>query len=281
MAIRIITDTASDFTVEEASALGLGLVPMTITHQGKTYRCEYELSRSEFYRLLTETNELPKTSQPAPADYAKLFRDAKEAGDDAICICISAALSGTCQSAQIAKMDVDYDRIHIFDSRTGAAAEKMLVTEALRLAKENISAEEIIEKLSSLRDRMGLHAALDTLEYLYKGGRLTAVEAGAGIIMRIKPVVTISNEGTVAVAGKSIGAKKAFDHLVQILKSQDLDPDYPPVFLYSKDPTACHKLMDAFNIPETERESRMVELGGTIGTHVGPGVYGMAYVRRA
>ena len=147
MAIRIITDTASDFSVEQANALGVGLVPMTITHMGKTYRCEYDLSRSDFYKLLTETDEVPKTSQPSPQDYLEKFLEAKEAGEEVLCICISSALSGTYQSAQIAKMEAENDAIHLFDSKTGTAAQMLLVKEAVRLAKEGCSVEQIVEKI--------------------------------------------------------------------------------------------------------------------------------------
>ena len=280
MAIRIITDTASDLSVEQANALGVGLVPMTITHEGKTYRCEYELSRSDFYKLLTGSDEVPKTSQPSPQDYLELFRQAKQAGDEVICICISSALSGTYQSAQIAKMELDYDNIHIYDSKTGTAAQMLLVREAVRLAEEGYTAQDILQKLSALRDRMELRAALDTLEYLYKGGRITRAAAGAGSIMRIKPVVEVTAEGIVEVVGKSMGAKKAFDSLVQTIKSHEMDENYAPIFIYAHDVGVCHKMMDVFDIPQEGRESRMVELGATIGTHTGPGLYGMVYVRK-
>lgn len=281
MAVRIVTDTASDFTVEQAQQANLTLVPMPITHEGKTYRDAYDLSKSDFYHLLTSSDSLPKTAQPAPQDFLMHFLDAKQHGDSVVCIVLSSALSGTLQSAMLAKTEAEYDEIYIVDSKCCTGAMMILVHEALRLRQEGASAPEIAAQLEALRPRVGLYAVLDTLEYLYKGGRLTRLQAGAGTLMSVKPIVTLDENGAVVVCGKSIGRKKAFDHLLALVRKVDMDPSYEPLFLYSALPQACEPLMDALEIPQQIRQTRMLEVGATIGTHVGPGVFGMVFVRRA
>ena len=281
MAVRIVTDTASDFTVEQAQQANLTLVPMPITHEGKTYRDAYDLSKADFYHLLTNSETLPKSAQPAPQDFLTHFLEAKKCGDSVVCIVLSSALSGTLQSAMLAKNEADYDEIYIIDSKCCTGAMMLLVREALRLRDEGETAAQIAAKVEALRSRVGLYAVLDTLEYLYKGGRLTRMQAGAGTLMSVKPIVTLDENGAVIVCGKSIGRKKAFDHLLTLIRKVDMDPSYEPLFLYSALPQACDPVMDALDIPPQSRSAHMLEIGATIGTHVGPGVFGMVFVRRA
>ena len=114
--IRILVDTSSDYTVEEIKAKGLELVPMHITFGEEDYRDVYDLTKDAFYELLTSNEEFPKTSQPTPQDFVDIFEEVEEKGDELICILLSSKLSGTFQSATLAKNIVDYDNIHLVDS---------------------------------------------------------------------------------------------------------------------------------------------------------------------
>ena len=114
--IRILVDTSSDYTVEEIKAKGLELVPMHITFGEEDYRDVYDLTKDAFYELLTSNEEFPKTSQPTPQDFVDIFEDVQENGDEQICILLSSKLSGTFQSAALAKNIVEYDKIHLVDS---------------------------------------------------------------------------------------------------------------------------------------------------------------------
>ena len=116
--IRILVDSSSDYTLEEIREKNIDFVPITVTIGSKSYQDVVELKPDDFYEMLITGNEFPKTAQPSPQDFAEVFKDAKEKGDDIICILLSSALSGTCQSAAIAKDMVDYDNIYIIDSLT-------------------------------------------------------------------------------------------------------------------------------------------------------------------
>ena len=174
MQIRIITDSAADFTSQELAANGITCVPMQITFGEDTYVDGIDLTPDVFWQRLI-SGENPKTSQPSPDAFLSVFEEAKAAGDAVICVLLSSALSGTLQSAVIAKGMADYEPIHIVDSLTAAIAEKVLVLHACRLRDESrLSAGEIAAGLEEFRSRVKLYACLDTLSYLARGGRIPA-----------------------------------------------------------------------------------------------------------
>lgn len=281
MSIRIITDSASDFEKDEILQRGIEVVPMSIDFGGKTYTDGQNLTKKNFYKQLCEGKHFPKTSQPSPTDFLNKFTTIKENGDEAVVICLSGALSGTYQSAIIAKDMADYDNIYIVDSNSATAAMRIMVDEALRLANLNFSAKEIAQAIDNLKDRIKIIAALDTLEYLYKGGRLTKTQASLGTIANLKPIVTVNNEGKVAVVNKALGKKKAAIYLTNAMKKAIIDSNYPvyPVFTY--DEKNCTGLIEMIAAQRSDiKFSDPVEIGPTIGTHVGTGAYGIVYVEK-
>ena len=138
--IRILVDSASDYQMEEIQTKGLLLVPITITIGETDYIDGKNLGRDEFYEILSRTGEFPKTSQPSPQAFLDLFLEAKKNGDELICILLSSALSGTCQSAFLAKSMAAYDKIYIIDSLTATYTIKLMADHALQLVKEGIGA---------------------------------------------------------------------------------------------------------------------------------------------
>lgn len=281
MSIRIITDSASDFEKDEILQRGIEVVPMSIDFGGKTYTDGQNLTKKNFYKQLCEGKHFPKTSQPSPTDFLNKFTTIKENGDEAVVICLSGALSGTYQSAIIAKDMADYDNIYIVDSNSATAAMRIMVDEALRLANLNFSAKEIAQAIDNLKDRIKIIAALDTLEYLYKGGRLTKTQASLGTIANLKPIVTVNNEGKVAVVNKALGKKKAAIYLTNAMKKAIIDNNYPVYPIYSYDEKNCTGLIEMIAAQRSDiKFSDPVEIGPTIGTHVGTSAYGIVYVEK-
>ena len=176
--IRILVDTSSDYTVEEIKANGMELAPLHITIGEKDYRDGYDLSKDRFYELLTSSEEFPKTSQPTPQDFVDVFEDVQEKGDELICILLSSKLSGTFQSATLAKSIVDYDNIHLVDSLGATHMIRIMADYALDLVKEGKSAIEIVAALEEMKSKIKVLAVVDTLEYLCKGGRVSKTAAG-------------------------------------------------------------------------------------------------------
>lgn len=277
--IRIIVDSSSDYTMEEIKEKNLKLVSLTVNIDGTSYIEGENLERNEFYERLSTCQEFPKTSQPSPESFLNAFNEAKEAGDEVICILLSSTLSGTCQSAHLAKSMAEYDSIHIIDSLTATAGIRVIAEYALKLVSEGLSAEAVVEKVEAMKSRVRIFAALDTLEYLYKGGRLSKASATIGTLARLKPIISVNEEGTIDVVGKAIGRQKAVSAILSNLEKYEPDPDFTIGAVYTYDAENCEKLEDKLakmNITPNVRAS----IGATIGAHVGPGAYGVVYVSK-
>ena len=280
MAIRIITDSAADYSVQEIEKRNITCVSMAITFDEDTYLDGKEITKDEFYERLMGTEVFPKTSQPSPTSFLECFEEAKEAGDSVIAILVSGSLSGTIQSAQLAKSMAEYDDIHIVDSKNVTLAMRILVDRAVVMRDKGFAVEEILAELEDLKGRIRIFAGLDTLEYLCKGGRLSRTSANIGTLVNLKPVVTINEEGTVEVCGKQIGVRHAYKQIIKIVEEDQPDTNYPVYFIYSYDKKNCLGLIQAlqkkgldFGTPKTRG------IGATIGAHIGPGAYGIVYVK--
>ncbi len=254
-------------------------VPMTVDIGGRAYKDSIDLQPLEFYKLLTTAEEFPKTSQPSPDEYISYFEDAQNNGYEIVYLCISSALSGTMQSATIARDIIDYDGIHIVDTRTASHMIGVLARYAQKLADNGMSGAEIVEKVTELRHKQVIFAGLQTLEYLYKGGRLSRTSAAIGTIANIKPIISISEEGKVESAGKTIGIKRAIQTIVKQAEICQIDPDFEIWSLCTVDDENCEALeaaMEAIGHPVSGR----LQIGPTIGAHVGPGVYGITFIKK-
>ena len=277
--IRILTDSAADLTPQELERYGISAVPLCIHFGEDTYRDGETLDKRAFYEMLRQSDVFPKTSQPSPADFEGYFEDAKAAGDEIIAVLLSSALSGTFQGAQIAKAMVDYDGVYLIDSRSATVGERLLLLQAVKLRDEGRSAAEIVSELEALKGRICIWASLDTLEYLCKGGRLSRTAAGIGSLANMKPIITLLPDGTVSVFKKCIGQKRSMDQIIQLTESKRPDPAYPLFGLYTYDRSNCDALLTRM---EEHGQCRPVEdclnIGPSIGSHVGIGAYGVAYI---
>ena len=241
--------------------------------------CVNELKPDDFYELLISSGDFPKTSQPSPQDFADIFEDAKAKGDEIICILLSSALSGTCQSAHLAKDMVDYEGIYIIDSLAATVMIKFMGDYAAKLIAEGLNAKEIVSKIENMRKNIKVVAALDTLEYLCKGGRLSRASATIGELANLKPIITVTDEGKVAVIGKCLGKNKALNFIINYLKENARDTEFPLYTLYSYGEENTEKLEERLTKEELSYDDR-VQLGSTIGAHIGPGAFAILYVAK-
>lgn len=275
--IRIITDSASDIVDNERT--DLVILPMTIAFDGEEYQDGVNLTHRMFYEKLIESDALPVTSQIIPYVFEEAYKTAKEQGDKVIVITLSSKLSGTWQSAKLAAEEYE-DMVYVVDSENAALGERTLVEYALRLKDEGYSYETIIEKLEADKGKIRLIALLDTLEYLKKGGRISATAAFAGGLLSIKPVIAVIN-GEVAMLGKARGSKQGNNLLMeQIRAAGGIDFSKPYVLGYTglSDEMLRKYISDHEAVWKDEVESLPIgSVGGTIGTHVGPGAIGVAF----
>lgn len=275
--IRIITDSASDIVGNERE--DLMILPITITFGEEQFQDGVNLTHQMFYEKLIESDELPVTSQVAPFDFEEAYREVKERGDRAIVITLSSKLSGTWQSANIAAEEYG-DVVRVVDRENASIGQHALVEYALRLKESGLSFEEIVERLEADKSRIRLVALLDTLEYLKKGGRISKAAAMAGSLLSIKPVIAIQR-GEVAILGKARGSRQGNNLLAeQIHLTGGIDFEKPFVLGYTglsdrmlQKYIADHESFWKSSVDALETSS----VGGTIGTHVGPGAIGVAF----
>lgn len=275
--IRIIVDSSADYTVAEIREKQMTLVSLTINLDNKSYLDGVDITRDELYEWLMENNGFPKTSQPSPEDFARHFTEAKEAGDDVICILLSSALSGTCQSAYLAKNMVDYENIHIVDSLSATHLIRFLANKACKMRDAGSTAEEIVTTLEELKGRVKVIAAVDTLEYLCRGGRVSRTAAAIGNLANLKPIITVNPEGEVAVLSKCVGKNKAMSYIINAMQEHEIDENYPVYSIYSYGVENCISL-EARVVSTGYTLTGRKQVGATIGCHVGPGAFGVLFV---
>lgn len=277
--IRILLDSSADYSAQEAKEHNLELVPINITFNGKNYLDGIDITKDEFYDLLTSSEEFPKTAQPSPQDYVDLFEDAKEKGDSIVYLSLSSSLSGTFQSATLAKSMVEYDEIYLVDTLSATRAIRIMAEYACKLREEGNDAATIAEKLEEFKSRVVILAALDTLEYLSKGGRLSKTAAAVGELANLKPIITVTPEGTIGVPAKALGRNKAISTLTKMITEKQIDTTFPIYSLYAVGEENTEKLEQKLG-KEGVRVTKRLQIGPTIGCHVGPGAYGVIFVTK-
>ena len=277
MGIRIITDSTSDIPFDQQSKLGIEIVPLSVRFGSKEYVDGVTLTKPQFYQLLKECDQLPTTAQVNPDHFAEVFQKDLDAGDEIVGIFISSKLSGTLQSAEIAKKMLNTDRIHLIDSRNVTFGLALLVYEAAKMRDEGRSAVEICQEVENLIARLKFYIILDTLKYLKMGGRLSSSSAFLGTVLHIKPIVSVI-DGEVVVVDKKKGQKAAVEYIMQKTAKEKPDLNYKIVFGDSHAPDFSALMQQALNEQALVTDSESVEMGAVVGTHGGPGCAGLAYI---
>lgn len=275
--ITIITDSASD--ISQNNNKGVTVLPMTITFDEENYEDGVSLTPDSFYMKLIESSALPKTSQVSPYAFGQAYENSLKSANYVIVITLSSKLSGTYQSACIAADDYD-GRVFVIDSENVTVGEQILIDYALSLIDKGIEVNTIVSQLNTMKKRIRLVALLDTLEYLKKGGRISSGAAFLGNVLSIKPVIAIV-DGEVSFLGKARGSKQGNNFLIQQVDTYGgIDYSLPVLLGY----TGCSTvLMDKYIKDSSSLwEGRMpvpdiIQVGATIGTHIGPGGIAVAF----
>lgn len=276
--IRIITDSASDFTQAQAKELGIEIINMSVSLGEKTYLDGVTLMPEQFYEKLVETDDLPKTSQVAPYIFEQKYEEVRAAGDSAVVITLSSELSGTYQNAYLTSDE--YEEVYVVDSLNVTVGQNCLVRHAVKLRDSGMTAEKIAKALVEIRGNIKVLALLDTLEYLKKGGRISATSAFVGGMLSIKPVVKIE-EGKVIMAGKARGSKNGNNLLMElVMQNGGIDFGMPLSVGYSgmNRDLLDKYIEDSRSLWEGKTDKlQTLIIGPTIGTHAGPGAVAIGF----
>ncbi len=277
--VRIIVDSAAD--VSESVAKHLTILPMTVRFGDTEYYDGVTITNKEFYEKLIESDTIPTTSQIMPLGFENAYREALDEGFDVVVITVSSKLSGTYQSACIAKEEVG-GNVYVVDSYSVAIGEGILAEYAVKLVEEGKSAAEIAEILTKKSKDIRVVAMLNTLEYLKKGGRISKTVAFAGEMLSIKPVACVC-DGEVQMVGKARGSKQANNLLVkEIDNAGGVDYSMPVLLGYTGlDDTLLKKYIeDSTALWEGKIENlNSACIGSIIGTHAGPGAVAVAFFK--
>ena len=280
--IRILTDSASDILPAEAEQLGVTVIPLNVTlEDGTVLRDGVDMTPSAYYEILAGCRKLPTTSQPSPELFENFFLEADAAGDEVIGIFLSHALSGTYQCAKLAADMANVDNVLFVDSGHVCLSEALLVRLAVQLRDSGKTAGQIAAILEHAKEHLHLVAAIDDLKYLRKGGRLPAAVAVAGGMLGIKPLITIQ-DGRVAMAGKARGLPGAYVALFKKVEEMGgINPAFPALAGYTVSPREVTPIQ-AYLRDNLQQEDLLVrQIGCVIGTHAGPGAFGIAFFDKA
>ena len=274
MGVRVVTDSACDLPDDLIERNGIGVVPLTIRFGTEELIDRKELSTDEFWRRLADSDVLPETSAPSAGAFEGAFRGMVEDGATGIiCINLSSKLSATMQSAQVAAQAVQADcPVVVIDSLMVSMGLGSLCLTAAQRAADGDSLDSIVANVTDRRNRSKLYGALDTLEFLKKGGRVGNARALLGTMLAIKPVLEV-RDGVVEEAGKVRTRSKALRLLVDRVKE---GPFENLSVLHGNAPDV-DELLDLLE-PLAPRDQIVVgQIGPVIGTHAGPRVIGVTF----
>ncbi len=275
MSLKLILDSTTD--IFEDMADRCEIIPLSVFFVETEYLDGIDLSRDDFYTKLVNSKKLPRTSQPSPAAFDKVFSRVTAQGDEAIVITVSAKFSGTYQSACIAAEQ--YENIHVIDGKSVAIGTAILAKYALSLMDEGKSANEVLEAVERKKEKVTILACLDTLTYLQKGGRISKTVSVAGNMLSIKPVITVYN-GEISLLGKARGSKKANNFLNDEVKRTGVDYSMPILLGYTgvSDEMLNTYIQDSRHL-WVDKVDRLYasQIGTVVGTHAGPGAVAVAF----
>lgn len=273
--VAIVTDSASDLPPDKSAALGVTVVPLIVNFGKDTFSAGVNLSTDEFWtKLKSPGAPFPTTAACSPGDFQIAYKNAFDAGADAVVsIHVADSLSGTLKAAQIGKAMFKDREIHIVDSTSASMGIGVLVELAVQMASMGVSAAEIASVVTKRRDDLGVFLALDTLEYLKRGGRISGAQAAIGTLLSVKPIIELK-DGKVETAERVRTRGKAREKLVELLTQRPMDR---LSILHTTDAD-----VEEFAAALTARVPGGIDpakvsidlVGASVGPHLGPGCVG-------
>lgn len=278
--IKIITDSACDLDIEYLESINVHMIPMTVHFENETFYDRTTIKPGDFYDKLKKYDELPKTSQINPAAFVDEFTKFLNQGYHIISICFSSGLSGTYQSACIAKDMLGKGDIDVIDSKAASVGFGLIVREAALMANEGKSREDIIERIEYMRDRMEHIFAVGSLEMLKRGGRISTAQAVVGKLLNVKPILQIEN-GFIIPYDKVRGEKGIIKKMIETMKDRGHELENQVIGLnFAGNTELCMQLRDEIEKEFGVKDFVISEIGAAIGTHAGPGTVSVFFLRK-
>lgn len=276
MSIQIVADSTSEISQEEAKLLGITVIPLHVEIEGKDYIDGVTITNKEFFNYLRTTKVLPKTSAINPAAFIETLSTFNPS-DRVLMILLSSSISGTYQSALIAKEEFKDRDITIYDSRQVTLGLCALVKAAVQFRDAGDDIPTIVAKLEEIGKRIVLQAAFNDLKYLAMGGRMPKAVAKVGSWINFRPIITMK-DGKIHMASATIGMGRAMGHIIKKLANHDVDKDLPHFIAHSDAPDIFNKFKRLVNAAKPDFPTENANyVGITVGSHAGPGCVGLVY----
>lgn len=271
---RVVTDSTSDVPDVWRERYGIEVVPLRVLFGDESFRDRLELTTDQFFARLRRADRLPTTSAPSPGDFAAVYQRLSRECDGVISIHISSALSGTIEAARVGAQAIDGFPVHVVDSRCLTVCVAFLC----RVAAEASSLEEAVQRVKERVPKQRILALLDTLRYLEMGGRIGRARALLGTVLDLKPILGMA-DGQVQPVDRVRTRVKAIRRLGELLR-RDLPLEHLAV-MHAQARGDAERLRAELAPELPDLEVEIGEIGAVLGTHVGPGAVGMAYVKQA
>lgn len=271
--VAVVTDSASDMDPARAASLGISVVPLLVTFGNDTYEAGLNLSIDEFWQRMTAPDApFPKTAACSPGSFQAAYQKAFDGGADSIVsVHVSDTLSGTIKSARIARAMFKDRDISIVDSMSASMGEGILVEMAVEMANAGASAAEIAETLNRRRDDLHIYLALETLEYLKRGGRISGARAAIGTLLSVKPIIEVK-KGAVDTADRVRTRGKARERLIELLTERPIER---LAILHTTNAGVEEFADQIVARAGLDRSTVTIDIvGASVGPHVGPGCVG-------
>ena len=277
--VAIVTDSTAYLPENLVSEFNITVLPLVVIWGEETLRDNIDITPEQFYERLQKEEAMPTTSQATIQSFTDAFQELHGKGYDIFAVTISSGLSGTMDSAIQAKNMVPDANIELFDSQTSSLPMAFIALSAARAARRGASLEEVKQVAEAVREHNQVYFAVETLEFLHRGGRIGGASRFLGTALGLKPILYL-NDGKVEALEKVRTSKKAHARLISILEEQ-LEGKSPVNMIgvvKAAADEAADKLMAQIKDRFTPDELMVADLSPVIGTHIGPGATGVAYV---
>jgi len=274
--VAVVTDTCHYLPRQLVAARGIHEVSLYVHWDGGEDREAALPDFDAYYQHLRTAKQLPTTSQPSIGDFLAVYEPLLEQGHEIVSLHLSGAISGTFASAQQAREQLlgrGGERIHVLDTQSACGGEGLVVLAANAAAARGASAEEVLAHTREARAALQMWFAVDTLEYLRRGGRIGAAQAWLGSALKIKPILTLEAEITPVERVRTSG--RAFERMVEYLKTRQADGADAWVVQHIQAPDEAARLVERGRELFGTDPCFVSEIGPVIGTHVGPGLLGV------
>ncbi|MGM0836977.1 MAG: DegV family protein [Bacillota bacterium] len=286
--IKIMADSTCDLSNEVLEMHDISLASLTINIEGKIYRDRVDIEPDDYYGMLEALSEHPTTGMPSPTEYLNIIKEAIEAGyREILCICMSSGTSGAYQSGVLAK-DYFYEenpgspiKIHVVDSKCMSHGSGWLILKSALMRERGASFEEIVEFIEKYKVNVKHFLSVDDLNHLIKSGRITNATAFLGKILNLKPIMSMK-QGKGAIVGKERGQKRVLKHYVQeFVNRYDRDITEFVIIGYTSDICIAEELKAKLELDtDFSGDIHIMQMGVSVGTHVGLGAISMFFVEK-